>query len=182
MKRLLATLAALAAITTIPACTDKTEAEIIKEPFGTDFSTILEDAGIELATDDYIVQCYPQAVNIFNADGKTSDSLESTFVSIESYNEYGESVQNGFGYVFKTTDDAAEYFEYVTNGIYEATLNNKHTVWFERESSDQYKQDIIEMLKDDLFESDITYISTPYLTKAQAQYSLPEHKADRCKG
>ena len=124
MKRLLATIAALAAITTVPACADKTESKKNEKPFGTDFSTILEDAGIEPATDDYIVQCYPETLNIFS-NGEITESIDATFISVESYNDNGESIQNEICYLFEEIDESENYFAYASEGIYEVSLSEK---------------------------------------------------------
>lgn len=177
-KKLIAIIVALAAITTVPACADKTESKNIEKPFGTDFSTILEDAGIEPATDDYIVQCYPETLNIFS-DGEITESLDATFISVESYNDNGESIQNEICYLFEEIDEAENYFAYASGGIYEVSLSEK-TVFIDAGKDGTYKQDIIALL--DSFNANITYISMPYLKKTQIQYSAPEHEVDRCKG
>ena len=178
MKRLLATLAALAAITTVPACADKTETEISAKAFGVDFSAFLSEAGIELVSNDYMVQCYPETLNIFS-DGEITESLDATFISVESYNDNGESIQNEICYLFEEIDEAENYFAYASGGIYEVSLSEK-TVFIDAGKDGTYKQDIIALL--DSFDANITYISMPYLTKTQAQYSAPEHEVDRCKG
>ena len=167
---------AMIACTILSSCSSS-----IKEtkPFGTDFSSVLKEAGVEPFNDDYIVQCYHQTVNIFT-DGKISDSLDSTFVSIESFNEYGESIQNGFGFIFNNADTANKYYDYTASGgVYQPTLCNDHTVWFVRESGGKYKQDIIEMFND--FDPNITFISKPYLSKEQLDFQVPKHTIEKCK-
>ena len=174
MKRLLATLAAIAAFATIPACAGKTSTEA----FGTDLSAFLIEAGINTISSDYIVQCYPETLNIFS-DGEITESLDATFISVESYNDNGESIQNEICYLFEEIDEAENYFAYASGGIYEVSLSEK-TVFIDAGKDGTYKQDIIALL--DSFDANITYISMPYLTKTQAQYSAPEHEVDRCKG
>lgn len=179
MKRFITIIATIAAFATVPACADKTESKNIEKPFGTDFSTtILEDAGIDPASDDYIVQCYPETLNIFS-DGEITESLDATFISVESYNDNGESIQNEICYLFEGIDEAENYFAYASGGIYEVSISEK-TVFIDAGKDGTYKQDIIALL--DSFDANITYISMPFLTKTQAQYSAPEHEVDRCKG
>lgn len=176
MKKIIASLASTVAITILSACSTT---DVIVQPFGNDKSlAILEDSGVEPVTDDYIIQCYPQVVNIFNTNGTIADSLDSTFVSIESYNEYGESVQNGFGYIFSNAEEATKYFEYASDGIYEVILNNEYTVWFEREPSGN-KQNIMENL--DKFDNSTTYISMPAYTAHQGSCDT-SYSIDNCKG
>lgn len=180
MKRLIATLAAIAAFATVPACADKTETEISTETFGADFSAFLSEAGVEPVSNDYIVQCYPETLNIFS-NGEITESIDATFISVESYNDNGESIQNEICYLFEEIDEAENYFAYASGGIYEVSLSEK-TVFIDAGRKGTYKQDIIEMLKDDLFDSSTTYISNPYLTKTQTEYSTPEHEIESCKG
>lgn len=190
MKRVIAIIATtIVTVSTVASCSKTNTSETVAVPFGNDeLLAVLEEADIEPASDDYIIQSFGENVNIYREGEKKSEkvtSLKATFFSLESYNLVGESIQSGYGYVFHHNSEAAEYYSYVSGAKADITFKylNAKTLWFERETENQYKQDTVAMLSDDLFDSSITYISIPYLTDNQAKFSLSEdHSIEKCKG
>lgn len=169
---------AMIACTILSSCSSSI-AEGTKQPFGTDFSSVLKEAELEPMTDDFIVQCHPQTVNIFNIDGTIERSVEAAiFLSVQSFNTQGLSLQNNVCYLFENAADAEAYFDYASQGIYSVSYNNDRTVRLELESN-TYKQDVIQMLDD--FDPNITFVRKPYLTKEQLEFLVPEHTIEKCK-
>lgn len=155
-------------------------------PFGTDFLNDFEKGGIELASDDYIIQYLPhETINIFDEDGKITDTFYADYIYAECYDpNSGKALQSGFGYIFETDETAETYYDYTSKGIYTPSSPNALTVWFNSDSDSHYKHNTINMLDNELFSSENTYISIPYLTPKQADCSVSadNNEIERCKG
>lgn len=190
MKRFIAIIAAtIATVSAVASCSKANTTETIEVPFGNDeLLAALEEADIEPASDDFIIQSFEENVNIYREGEKKSEkvtSLKATFFSLESYNLIGESIQSGYGYVFHHNSEAAEYYAYVSGSKADIAFEylNAKTIWFERGTGKTYKQDTVAMLNDNLFNSSNTYVSIPYLTDNQAKFTIPEdHSIEKCKG
>lgn len=181
MKRFITIMAAtVVTVFTVASCSKANTSETVTAPFGNyELLTVLEDAGVEPVTDDYIVQCYQQTVYMFDSDGTIERSVEAAiFLSVQSFNTQGLSLQNNVCYLFENAADAEAYFDYASQGIYSVSYNNDRTVRLELESN-TYKQDVIQML--DEFDPNITFVSKPYLTKEQLEFLVLEYTIEKCK-
>lgn len=178
MRNTLAVLLTITILAIVSSCSNETS--VIAEPFGiSDFSKILNKSGVQLCSEDYIIQVFSEKANIYDKSTFVK-SLDATFISIECFDENGRTVQHGFAYYFENAENASEYFDFVSTGIYEAMQINENTVWFEKNTEDRYKSDIITAYNEGLFDPQITYISKPFISE-QAELSVPEHSVEKCK-